>query len=97
MKEIIPVALLSILIFFIYLLFRNWLIFKYRGFWLDVVYAYRMTCIYAGIIPKVNFSDIREYNDFFMDLTCFSKDSMIPDKEKLRILRTFLEEGMMQQ
>lgn len=77
------VVLLCCFIFNICIIFRNELTFRYRGYWIDKVFEYRIR--YDD--KYINYEDIMNYYKFVFKLFAFNKDAMIEDKDKLEILK----------
>lgn len=78
------------ILFCVYLLIRNDIIYSYYKLWNDAIYKYHIYCINNHIQSQIDYNDVMDYNKFFWRLFDFNKYHLIQDKEKLDILKRFM-------
>lgn len=87
MVKFLLILLISYTVFLCYMFLRTVIAYRYSKYWLDVIYEYQLYCVLKGEKPLVNFNDIRNLRDYVYDYYTFSRDKMINDNIKVKILK----------
>lgn len=75
-----------------YVLFRNFLTFRYGTYWIDVIHRYNIHCINSrDLSSTMDYDDTMvKYTDYLFNLFEFNRDAMILDAHKLELLKEFM-------
>ena len=81
--QIIRIILYSTLLFLLTLLLKDEVTYRHTTYWTEQIHFYHIWCVQHDKPIRVNYADMRDYDEIFWDLWDWSKNKILPKQKQL--------------